>query len=51
MRAKILIFFYKCYKCFGKRGEVTLKMSRRFFVFCTKTLVSNKNGLVKKLIK
>ena len=36
MRAKILIFFYKCYKCFGKRGEVTLKMSRRFLFFVQK---------------
>ena len=49
MRAKILIFFYKCYKCFGKRGEVTLKMSRRFFVFCTKNKMFCTNFRANKL--
>ncbi|CDB98913.1 unknown [Bacteroides sp. CAG:443] len=51
MRAKILIFFYKCYKCFGKRGEVTLKMSRCFFVYVTKVRIkSDKQKNVAKLL-
>ncbi len=36
MRAKILIFFYKCYKCFGKRGGVTLKCLDVFLFFVQK---------------
>lgn len=37
MRAKILIFFYKYYKCFAKNlGMFYEKHLDIFFIFCTK---------------